>query len=139
MSPNSWQDVTNGSKNVVTNRPNFASGKGGHDVTKHFGEGGRYVTSDKLSTLKPGWRKNTWTDRVTVVKCHSRRFVGWTLSLGQNVAWSVCGWTDHQGTQLSAFLYSVCCLFTPMFTCHLTLSTLLYSVCLRPQLSVLLY
>jgi hypothetical protein len=37
MSPNSWQDVTNGSKNFVTNRPNFASGKDGHDVTKHFG------------------------------------------------------------------------------------------------------
>jgi hypothetical protein len=32
------------------NCPNFASGKGGH--------GGRYVTSDKQSTLKPGWMKN---------------------------------------------------------------------------------
>ncbi len=64
MSPNIWQDVTNGSKNFVTNRPNFASGKGGHDVTEHFGEGGRYVTSDKLSTLKPGWTKNMWTDRI---------------------------------------------------------------------------
>ncbi len=39
-----------------------------------------------------------WTN-VTVVNCHSRRFVGWTLSLGQNVAWSVCGWTDRQGTE----------------------------------------
>jgi hypothetical protein len=64
MSPNIWQDVTNGSKNFVTNRPNFASGKGGHDVTEHFGEGGRYFTSDKLYTLKPGWTKNMWTDRI---------------------------------------------------------------------------
>ncbi len=64
MSPNSWQYVTNRSKNVVTNRPTFASGKRGHDVTKHFGEGGCYVTSDKLSTLKPGWTKNTWTDHI---------------------------------------------------------------------------
>ncbi len=50
--------------NVVTNRPNFASGKGGHDVTEHFGEGGCYVRSDKPSTLKAGWTKNTWTDRI---------------------------------------------------------------------------
>jgi hypothetical protein len=64
LSPNSWQDITNGSKNFVTNRPNFASGKGGHDVTEHFEEGGRYVTSDKLSTLKPGWTKNMWKDRI---------------------------------------------------------------------------
>ncbi len=39
---------------------------------------------------------------VTVVNCHSRRFVGWTLSLGRNVAWSVCGWTDRQGTAFSS-------------------------------------
>ncbi len=47
-----------------------------------------------------GWTDNPSTLRrnVTVVKCHSRRFVGWTLCLGQNVAWSVCGWTDHQYT-----------------------------------------
>ncbi len=64
MSPNSRQEVTNGSQNVVTNRPKFASGKGGHDVTKHFEEGGHYVTSDKLSTLKAGWTKNMWTDRI---------------------------------------------------------------------------
>ncbi len=48
----------------MTNRPNFASGKGGYDVTEHFGEGGCYVTSDKLSTLKAGLMKNTWTDRI---------------------------------------------------------------------------
>ncbi len=64
LSPNCWQDITNGSKNVVTNRPNFASGKGGHDVTENFGEGERYVTSDNPSTLKPGWTKNTWTDHI---------------------------------------------------------------------------
>ncbi len=34
-------------------------------------------------------------------ECH-RRFVGWTLSLGRNVAWSVCGWTDRQGTDTSS-------------------------------------
>jgi hypothetical protein len=64
MSPNSWQDITNGSTNVVTNRLNFASGKGGHYVTEHFEEGGRYVTSGKPSTLKAGWTKNMWTDRL---------------------------------------------------------------------------
>ncbi len=42
-----------------------------------------------------------WTI-VTIVNCHSRRFVGWTLSLGRNVAWSVCGWTDRQGTPFSS-------------------------------------
>ncbi len=50
-----------------------------------------------------GWIDNPSTLRqnVTVVKCHSRQFVGWTLSLGQNVAWSVRGWTDHQCTAIS--------------------------------------
>jgi hypothetical protein len=48
-----------------------------------------------------------WTN-VTVVNCHSRRFVGWTLSLGWNVAWSVCGWTDHQGThKLTCAVYAL--------------------------------
>jgi hypothetical protein len=41
----------------VTNHLNFASWKGGHDVAEHFEEDGCYVTSDKLSTLKPGWIK----------------------------------------------------------------------------------
>ncbi len=43
-----------------------------------------------------GWTDNPSTSRrnVTVVKCHSRRFVGWTLSLGRNVAWLVRGWMD---------------------------------------------
>ncbi len=64
MSPNSRQEVTNGSQNVVTNRPKFASGKGGHDVTEHSEDDGCYVTSDKPFTLKAGWTKNTWTDRI---------------------------------------------------------------------------
>jgi hypothetical protein len=63
---NSRQDITNESKNHVTNHPNFTSGKGGHDVTEHFEEGGRHVRCDKLSTLKPGWMKNTWMDRTGV-------------------------------------------------------------------------
>jgi hypothetical protein len=54
----------NGSKYFVSNRPNFASGKGGHYVTENFEEGGRYVTCDKPSTMKPGWMKNTWMDRI---------------------------------------------------------------------------
>jgi hypothetical protein len=38
-----------------------------------------------------GWTDNASTLRrnVTLVNCHSRRFVGWTLRLGRNVAWSV--------------------------------------------------
>ncbi len=49
-----------------------------------------------------GWTDNPSTLRwnVTVVKCHSRRFVGWTPSLGQNVAWSVRGWKDRQCTKV---------------------------------------
>jgi hypothetical protein len=38
-----------------------------------------------------------WTN-ITVVNCHSRQFVRWMLSLGRNVTWSVCGWTERQGT-----------------------------------------
>ncbi len=50
-----------------------------------------------------GWTDNPSTLRrnVTVVKCHSRRFVGWTNSVGRNVTWTVCGWTDRQCTALS--------------------------------------
>jgi hypothetical protein len=46
------------------------------------------------------WTDNPSTLRrnVTVIKCHSRRFVGWTDSVGRNVTWSVCGWTDRQCT-----------------------------------------
>ncbi len=53
-------------QNFVTNHPNVASGKGGYNVTEHFEEGGRYVdvTCDKPSTLKPGWIKNIWMDRI---------------------------------------------------------------------------
>ncbi len=45
---------------------------------------------------------------VTVENCHSRRFVGWTYSLGQIVTWSVCGWTDRQGTAEVAVVLGVC-------------------------------
>ncbi len=49
-----------------------------------------------------GWTDNPSTLRrnVKVVKCHSRWFVGWTNSVGRNVTWSVCGWTDRQYTVL---------------------------------------
>jgi hypothetical protein len=69
---------------TVTNRPNLL----GRNVTIL---GGR-----NPSTL----RRNPSTLRrnVTVVKCHSRWFVGWTDSVGRNVMWSVCGWTDRQCT-----------------------------------------
>jgi hypothetical protein len=55
-----------------------------------------------------GWMDNPSTLRrnVTVVKCDSRRFVGETLSLGQNVMWSVRGWMDHQCTYISRPLLS---------------------------------
>ncbi len=40
-----------------------------------------------------------WTENLsTVVKCHSRLFVGWTDSVDRNVTWSVCGWADRQCT-----------------------------------------
>jgi hypothetical protein len=32
------------------------------------------------------------------MNCHNRQFIGWTDRVGQNVAWSVCGWTVRQGT-----------------------------------------
>jgi hypothetical protein len=35
---------------------------------------------------------------VTGANCHSRQFIGWTDSVGQIVAWSVCWWTDRLGT-----------------------------------------
>ncbi len=35
---------------------------------------------------------------ITGANCHSRGFVGWMDSLGRIVAWSVCGWTDRQGS-----------------------------------------
>jgi hypothetical protein len=53
-------------KNPVTKHLHFTSGKSGHDVTEHFEEGGRHVTSDKSSTSKLGWTKNTWMDRIGV-------------------------------------------------------------------------
>ncbi len=55
ISLNSRLNISNVSKNPVSNRSYFASGKGGHDVTEHFEEGGHHVTCDKLSTVKLGW------------------------------------------------------------------------------------
>ncbi len=59
-----------------------------------------------------GWTDNLSTMRlnVTVVNCHSRRFVGWMLRLVWNVMWPVCGWTDRQGTgkQIQALLPRIC-------------------------------
>jgi hypothetical protein len=66
ISLKSRPDIANGLKNPATKHPHFASGKGGRDVTKHFEEIGHHVTCDKLSTLKPGWMKNTWTDCISV-------------------------------------------------------------------------
>jgi hypothetical protein len=67
-----------------------------------------------------GWTDNPSTLRriVTVVKCHSRRFVGWTKSVGLNVTWSVFEWTDRQCTLLAVFH----CLLS-------TLSDLTFSLC----------
>jgi hypothetical protein len=50
----------------VINRPPFASGKGGHDVTEHFEDGGRHVTCDKWYTSKLGWTKKTWMNHTGV-------------------------------------------------------------------------
>jgi hypothetical protein len=53
------------------------------------------------------WVDKKYLDRsyrcknVTGVHCHSRRFVGWTDSVGRIVAWSVYRWTDRLGTFIS--------------------------------------
>jgi hypothetical protein len=80
----------------VTKRPHFASHKAGHVVTGHFGEGGNPIRCEKVSTSNPRWTKNTWTDFTGVrmsqeQNCHSRQSLGWTYSLGPNVAWLVVG------------------------------------------------
>ncbi len=56
-----------------------------------------------------GWTNNQFTLRrnVTGANCHSRRFVGWTDSVGRNVVWSVRGWTDRQGTVSAATCHAV--------------------------------
>jgi hypothetical protein len=77
---------TNLSKNPVTKRPQLASGKGGHDVTGQVVWGGQYVTSDKPSTLKIGWKKNTWTDRIGV-RMSLGRIVTADGSLGGRIVW----------------------------------------------------
>ncbi len=86
MSPNSWQDITNGSINFVTNRPNFASRKGGHYVTEHLKEGGRHVTCVKATTSKGGVDENTWTDR-TGVRMSQERIVTAGGLLGGRIVW----------------------------------------------------
>jgi hypothetical protein len=67
--------------NPVTNRPHFALGKGGHDVTGQVVEGGQHVTCDKLSNSKQGWKKNTWMDH-TGVRMSQGRIVTAGGSLG---------------------------------------------------------
>jgi hypothetical protein len=87
MSPNSWQDVTNGSKNIVTNRLNFTSWKG-HMMSQSIL---RRVDVMSQVTNCPPWSQGgqKYVDRsyrrmnVAVVNCHSRWYVGWTLSLGR--------------------------------------------------------
>jgi hypothetical protein len=76
------------------------------DGESKVGDVGEVEIDDKPSKFsRPechilGWTDNPSTMRwnVTVVNCHSRQFVKWTLHLGQNAVWSVYGWTDHQGT-----------------------------------------
>ncbi len=70
----------------VTKRPHFASGKGGHDVTGQVVWVGQYVTSDKLSTSKLGWTKNTRMDRMGV-KMSQGRIVTADSSLGGRIVW----------------------------------------------------
>jgi hypothetical protein len=65
-------DITNVSKNHVTNRPHFVSGKGGHGVTEHFEEGGCNVTCDKPSTSKLGWTKKVDEKYLGVRKSQGR-------------------------------------------------------------------
>jgi hypothetical protein len=48
--------------------------------------GGQYVTSDKLSTSKLGWTKNTWTDRIGV-RMSQGRIVTADGSLGGRIVW----------------------------------------------------
>ncbi len=70
----------------MTNCPNFASEKSGHDVTEHFEEGGCHVTCDKPSTLKLGRTKNTWTDR-TGIRMSQGQIVTTDGSLGGQIVW----------------------------------------------------
>jgi hypothetical protein len=78
--------------------PNFASGKGGHDVTEHFEEGGCHVTCEKPSTSKPGWTKNTWAE-CTSVRMSQGQIVtsdgllgGWIVWVELSLGWFVGGW-----------------------------------------------
>jgi hypothetical protein len=70
----------------VTKRPHFASGKGRHDVTEHFEEGGCHVTCDKPSTSESGWTKNTWMDHIGVRMSQGRIVTG-DGTLGGWIVW----------------------------------------------------
>jgi hypothetical protein len=85
------------SKNHMTKRLYFASGKGGHDVTEHF-EGGCHVSCDKTPTTNQGWTKNTWTDCIGV-RMSQGRIVTADGSLG---SLSVNGSSRHRS---SPFLF----------------------------------
>ncbi len=70
----------------MTKGPHFASGKGGHNVTGQVVGGGQHVMCDKPSTLKPGWMKNTWTDRIGV-RLSQGQIVTADGSLGGRIVW----------------------------------------------------
>ncbi len=70
----------------MTKHPHFASGKGGHDVIGQVVWGGQYVTCDKLSTSKLGWKKNTGTDRIGV-RMSQGHIVTADGSLGGRIVW----------------------------------------------------
>jgi hypothetical protein len=88
----SWSDITNLLKNHVTKRARLASGKIGHDVTRHFEEDGHHGTYDNWSTLKPGWMKNTWMDRIGVRMSQLRILSRWFVS--GRIVW-VAGSSRH--------------------------------------------
>ncbi len=74
----------------MTNYPNFALGKGGHDATENFEEGRCHVTCDKPSTFKPGMDEkyldgSYMCKNITGVNCYSRQFIGWMDSVGRSV------------------------------------------------------
>ncbi len=143
-------------KNPVTKRPHVAKQLAGHHkwVQKFCGKPskfrfrkgwtwchrafwGGWALCHKWQTvqLEAGVDKKyvdgsyRWTN-VTVVNCHSRQFVGWTLSLGQIVTWSVCGWTDRQGTYTAGY---VTCYTVGYVTCntvgYVTCCTVGYVTC----------
>ncbi len=65
------------------------------------------VTNHPNITFFGTYNRSTMSKNVTVVNCHNRRFVGWTLRLGQNVTWSIRGWMDRQGTHPYCLFYGL--------------------------------